>query len=109
MEAKTWNLNGNDDTDIQTKFLELVYFLKIEYAMQEKYASWTNIQDPSCSSSSLQIAGQVRQIFKVETNIASHVFVLSLQVVDIQGQRMEYTDLRVCTHTDHNIASHCLF
>ena len=53
----------------------------------------------SCSSSSLQIAGeQVRQIFKPETNIASHVFVLSLQVVDIQGQQMEYTEVSVCTH-----------
>ena len=84
------------------------------------------------TSSSLQIAGQVRQIFQLGTNILASVanskcdkyfslgqilppsvFVLSLQVVDIQGQQMVYvyiiqytvyTEARFCKHTDHNIA-----
>ena len=84
------------------------------------------------TSSSLQIAGQVRQIFQFGTNILASVanskwdkdfslrqilppsvFVLSLQVVDIEGQQMVYvysihctvyTEARFCKHTNHNIA-----
>ena len=69
-----------------------------EFVSTSKMTTHCETTIHSCSSSSLQIAGvKVRQIFKPETNIASHVFVLSLQVVDIQGQQMEYTEVSVCT------------